>query len=90
MGQYRREATSPFVSRTGFVALDVDAYKDADALDATAIRDAIAATPYCAAAFISASGKGVKALIRVEPCATDALRAPARVGTRRGCGCSMS
>ena len=67
LGQYRREATSPFVSRTGFVALDVDAYKDADALDATAIRDAIAATPYCAAAFISASGKGVKAVIRVEP-----------------------
>ena len=66
-GTYRREATSPFVSRTGLVALDVDAYKDDDAADAAAIRDAIAGTPYCAAAFISASGKGVKALVRVEP-----------------------
>ena len=68
LGAYRRETGTPFESRSGLVALDLDAYKDdAETRSAEAIRDIIAKTPHCAGVFVSASGEGVKALIRVDP-----------------------
>ena len=66
-GDMRRDTKTPFESRTGLVALDIDLYKDGDNESATDVRDKLAASKHCAAAFISTSGAGVKALLRVEP-----------------------
>ena len=67
--QQDRKAELPFESTTGLVALDLDIYKvdEGGEQEALRVRDVMAATPYCVAAFISPSREGVKALFRVEP-----------------------
>lgn len=53
-------------TRTGWIALDVDAKDNPHLNDAEAVRDAIANIIYVAFAGLSVSGKGVWALVKVE------------------------
>lgn len=70
--QRRRPYTTPNCilrrrDKTGFVAFSGCIFADLDdALNAPAIRDAVAAEPSCLCAWVSASGKGVHTLHRCE------------------------
>ena len=55
---------------SGLIQLDIDA-KDIGDRDPIAVRDEIGKDEHVLAAFLSPSGKGVKALVRVPQCATD-------------------
>ncbi len=58
------------MAHSGLIQLDIDA-KDIGERDPLAVRDEIGKDEHVLAAFLSPSGKGVKALVRVPQCATD-------------------
>jgi hypothetical protein len=58
------------MAHSGLIQLDIDA-KDIGNRDPLAVRDTIGKDEHVLAAFLSPSGKGVKALVRVPQCATD-------------------
>ena len=65
-GSLSRNTLAPFDSRTGLVAVDLDFYKGTTH-NAAEARDTLAKSEHCAVAFVSVSGLGVKALVRVQP-----------------------
>ena len=67
-GVFTERNVEGLVEHSGCVVIDYD-----DTADATTLRTHLTDIPHTLAAFISPSGTGVKALVRVEPVPTDGL-----------------
>lgn len=65
-GTFTRREKMGFIEASGYFVLDFDKVGDAGRL-----RDELALDPFVAAAFISPSGNGVKALVLIEPVTGD-------------------
>ena len=64
-GKFSKRRASSIIEHSGFACLDFDGYKDEK--DATAIREGLKDNEFIYSAFISPSGKGVKAIIKIPP-----------------------
>lgn len=71
-GVYReRRADENLVSRSGFLVLDYDA-KENTRLDFPRLKSRLAKLPFVAGVFVSPSGNGLKAVVRVPDAVSDA------------------
>lgn len=65
-GRFRTRDKNGFAVHSGYLVGDIDKLT---AEDAVKLRDRLARDPHTLAAFVSPSGRGVKTLVRVAPCA---------------------
>jgi len=66
-GTFLRRMSTELDEHSGLLVIDIDDLPDSG--QAARTRDLMAADRYCVAAFVSPSGRGVKILLRVGPCA---------------------